>query len=133
MKNKTFYELFESAQSSATFKSERAILDFTSELNRFMQQKNISKAEFARLIKKSPPYVSKIFRGDANFTIQTMTRLADALGGRIAIHVTERESAVKWFGLIEAKVIQGTPVSSPQNKPTTKGTEFKYATSSSAA
>jgi hypothetical protein len=35
----------------------------------------------------SPAYITKIFRGDVNFTIETMVKLARRVGARLHLHL----------------------------------------------
>ncbi|MHB8708579.1 MAG: helix-turn-helix domain-containing protein, partial [Desulfuromonadales bacterium] len=76
---------------------ELAILEFTGQINKLMQEKQISKVELARLLGTSPAYVTKIFRGDANFTMRSMVKLARVLGGRFTpgVIATEPSATVK--------------------------------------
>lgn len=57
-----------------------AKLEFSMSLNTIMVEKGISKSELARLIGKSPAYITKVLSGDANLTIETMVMLSRALG-----------------------------------------------------
>lgn len=84
----SFKDTFKAAEEQDEFWTELAILEFTSQLNRMMQEKNISKVELARLLGTSPAYVTKVFRGDANFTMRSMVKLSRVLGGRFAPNVT---------------------------------------------
>jgi len=52
-----------------------------------MEENGVSRAELARRISKSPAYVTQILRGNANFTIGTMVRLAMALNCRLELHL----------------------------------------------
>lgn len=84
----SFKDTFKPAEEQDEFWAELAILEFTSQLNRLMQEKNISKVELARLLGTSPAYVTKVFRGDANFTMRSMVKLSRVLGGRFTPSVT---------------------------------------------
>ena len=49
----------------------------------------------------SPAYITKILRGDINFTVDSMVRLAKAAGGKVQIHVGPEE--IRWFGVAQKK------------------------------
>lgn len=89
-----FKDTFEAAAEQDEFWTELAILEFTSQLSRLMQEQNISKVELARRLGTSPAYVTKVFRGDANFTMRSMVKLARILGGRFAPKVDAPEQPV---------------------------------------
>lgn len=77
-----FKDTFKEAEERDEFWTELAILEFTSQISKMMQEKHISKVQLANLLGTSPAYVTKIFRGDANFTMRSMVKLARILGGR---------------------------------------------------
>jgi len=103
-KYKNFQEIWKELESDKDFEAEKKILEFTTSLYQLMKERNISKKELAERLHTSQAYITKVFRGNANFTIATMTKLAAALGGDIHIHVTPKEQKVdRWF-----KVIKGS-------------------------
>lgn len=97
MAGKTFKALFEDARRRDTYHVEEAILQFTSDLHQLMKDRRLNKAELARILGKSPAYITKVFRGDANFTIESMVKLTRALSGQIHIHVAPQEAEVRWI------------------------------------
>ena len=97
-KYKNFKQIWQELESSESFKAEKKILEFTTELYQLMKERKISKKELAKRLNTSTAYITKIFRGNANFTIQTMTRLVKALDGELHIHITPKEQQVpRWF------------------------------------
>ena len=96
MKKKTFKEIFEEAQKHDEFWAYSVILDFTENIYRLMIQKKMTKTDLAKKLGVSPAYMTKIFRGNANFTIETMVRLARAVDGRVEIKVAHEEMSTKW-------------------------------------
>jgi transcriptional regulator with XRE-family HTH domain len=58
---------------------------FTAEILAVMEQRGISRSELARRLGASPAYVTKILRGDANFTLASLAKLAAALGAELEI------------------------------------------------
>ncbi|MHB8835632.1 MAG: helix-turn-helix domain-containing protein [Candidatus Methylomirabilia bacterium] len=82
-----FKALFEDARRRDAFHVEEAILQFTSDLHQLMKNRGLNKAELARVLGTTPAYITKIFRGDANFTIESMIRLSRALGGHLHIEL----------------------------------------------
>lgn len=64
---------------------EGAKVDFGIEIRQLFDDAGISRADLARRIGKTPAYITKIFRGDVNFTIESMVKLCRALGGRLEL------------------------------------------------
>lgn len=76
---------------------EKAKLDFSMSLE---HQLRIAKMNYAALGKKigtSAAYITKIFRGDSNVTIESMVKLARATGGELDIQIVDKTPAtVQW-------------------------------------
>ncbi len=87
MKPKTFPELFEEAERHEDYWVSGAILAFTEDLTHAMEREGVSRAELARRLGSTPAYVTKILRGNVNFTLATMVRLARALGAELQVQL----------------------------------------------
>jgi len=66
-----------------------------------MTRHGISKANLARSIGSSPAYITKVLRGDANVTIDTMAKLAWHTGGEVHLRITEKGADGRWFEVID--------------------------------
>lgn len=106
MAKKSFKSLLEKARQRDAYWVAKAIQDFTEDLFRLMEGRDVTKAELARRIGKSPAYVTKVFRGNSNFTIDSMVKLAHALDGQLCIHVGRKESSVRWLDVISRPPVQ---------------------------
>lgn len=69
-------------------------------LNTLMMEQGINKAELAKRIRKSAPYVTKVLRGDTNLTISSMTALLDAINCELHIKGCRKGDGMKWVGVI---------------------------------
>lgn len=76
---------------------EEAKLEFVAGLTRLMRRRGITNTKLAEEIDSSSSYVTKILRGDTNFTIESMVKITHALGGKIHIHVAESDASVRWL------------------------------------
>lgn len=104
MNYKTFEEVWASVEKSDSYWAQQTILDFTIELHRLMKQRGMSKKSLAEKIGSSQAYVTKIFRGNANFTAETMTKLSRAVNGKLSIHITPNEEKItNWVRVIQSK------------------------------
>lgn len=95
MKAKSFDQLHKEAKKKDAYWVADAIYSFTEEVNRIAEVEGISRAEIARRLGTSAAYVTKVFRGDANFTVESMVRLARAVGARVDIHVSPETPTTK--------------------------------------
>jgi len=81
--SKSFQAFIEKEQLTDSFWAEEAKLDFAFSLE---QQRRIAGMSYAAIAKKlgtSSAYVSKVFRGDVNLTIESMVKLVRATDGKI--------------------------------------------------
>lgn len=110
-KYNSFKNLFADLKKDDSFWIQKAIVEFSIELTRLMDRRGITKKEFAEKINSSQAYVTKVFRGNANFTIETMVKLARALDGNISLHITPKEEKKpNWYRAIDGKLKQPSRV-----------------------
>jgi transcriptional regulator with XRE-family HTH domain len=93
----SFKGLFEEARQHDDYWTEGLIIEFTEELSRWMRERKLSRSALAARIGHSPAYVTKVLRGDANFTAATMTKLARAMGAEVRIHLAPIGSRTTWY------------------------------------
>lgn len=86
MVKKTFREWTQEAEADPVYWTERAILRVTEEIFVAMEKRGMQRSELARRLGTSPAYVTKILRGKANFTLESLARIAFALGGEFEFH-----------------------------------------------
>ena len=96
MTKKSFRGLFEEAGKHLDYWVAGAEIEFTEELARVMQGQSVSRAELARRIGTSQAYVTKVFRGNANFTLTTMVKLSRALGMDLRLHLARQGAVTHW-------------------------------------
>lgn len=101
MKGKSFAEIFKKAKERETYLKASIILEFTEGLYGLMQDNNITRKELAERLGTTPAYVTKVLRGDVNFTIDSIVKLAKAAGGSVQIHIGQEQ--IRWFGVARKK------------------------------
>jgi len=84
-----FASLWETIAKQDHYHVESVKTDVGFALRALLENSELSKATFAKKIGKSAAYISKIFRGDVNFTIESMVRLARALDGEVKISIVK--------------------------------------------
>jgi len=87
MKKKSFKEVFNQAKERDTYWVASLILDFTEGLYKTMEANGVSRSELARRLGVSPAYITKVLRGNVNFTLDSMVRLVRAAGGEVRLQV----------------------------------------------
>ena len=96
MSGKSFKEMFDEVEQHPEFHKELAILEFTEELWRVMQEQGVTATELGRRIGSSQAYISRVLNGGANFTLGTMTKLAMALDKELKMHLAPVHVVTTW-------------------------------------
>ena len=69
--------------------AEIAKVDFATTIDKAIREKNLTRKDFASSIGASPAWVTKVLRGDVNLTIETMAKLAKAVGWELRVSVSK--------------------------------------------
>jgi transcriptional regulator with XRE-family HTH domain len=87
-----------------------AVRDFTEDfISRFRGK--MSQAELAARLKVKPAYISRILRGSDNFTLETMVKLALAVGGKVRVHIADLNAETRFSDYRTAGNIIDVPLS----------------------
>jgi transcriptional regulator with XRE-family HTH domain len=73
---------------------EKAKLDYALELDKFRRVSGLSGKTLAEKLGTSAAYISRVFRGDTNLTIESMVKLARATGAKVEIKLTPELATV---------------------------------------
>lgn len=93
---------------------EKLKIDFAMQLEKRRRSENLSYSDMAKKIKSSSAYITKVFRGDSNFTIESMVKLVRATGGKIEIRVSdERPRTDVWAGVGHLSVFRNNQINQP--------------------
>ncbi len=90
-----FSHLLEQAQQSVEYWRDIAVTDFTRELHDRMRQLGTTHTELARLMGVSVSNLRELLE-DCDITLESMAKLAKALGCRVRIHLESYEPARQW-------------------------------------
>ena len=77
----------EQARTSHAYHAEGASIRFTEDLVAAMKSSGLTRSALAEKIGSSPAYVTKILRGETNFTLDSMVKIATALGCELTINL----------------------------------------------
>ncbi len=86
---------------------ESAKLDFAMALEKQMRLAGMNYATLATKIGSSAAYISKIFRGDTNMTIETMVKLTRASGAHLNIEIVSGVGAAQRW---DNKILRSTTI-----------------------
>ena len=75
------------ARKTHEYRAEGASIEFTNAMLTRMRQLEVSRSELAARIGVNPAYISKILRGDTNFSLETMVKIANALESDFRCHL----------------------------------------------
>jgi transcriptional regulator with XRE-family HTH domain len=89
-------EFIAAAERKPAYWAEGAWLRFTEELLALMTAQNVTRTELARRVGVSPAYITKVFRGTVNLTLETMSKLALAVGASVRLHVAPTNQRTSW-------------------------------------
>lgn len=82
-------------------KAESSKMDIAFKIHSFLNEKNMNNRDLAEKLGSSPAYITKLLRGDQNFSIESMHKIADALDVEVCIHFARKNTKVHWFEVIE--------------------------------
>ena len=93
MKAKSFTELYREAERHDDYWVAGLAQAFLEDLVRAMDEAGISRAELARRLGSTPAYVTKILRGNVNFTLTSLVKLARAVGCELHLAIEPVKTA----------------------------------------
>lgn len=87
----------ENAKKTDSYWVEKAKFEFSLGLEKQRRLADMTYVSIAKKIGTSAAYITKVFRGDTNVTIETMVKLARATGGELNIAIVDKASvSVPW-------------------------------------
>lgn len=92
-----FRKMVDQARRNADYWAAGIAMDFATGVDALMKRKNISRSELASRIGTSLPYITKVMRGDANFTLETMAKIAMAVDATIEVRLIDNEAMAFTF------------------------------------
>lgn len=91
--SRRFAEALRGARQTRSHVIERVKLMFSLSLEQRRKSAGLTYSDLAKRMETSPAYITKVFRGDSNLTIETMVKLALATGSEVDIRLVEPGSA----------------------------------------
>jgi len=95
-------QLLRDRKSTIEYLVESKKNDFALQLENFLKQMKMTQCDLAESMNRTPAYISKVLRGDANVTIETMVKLSHAAGGVYHGCITRKDSQIQWLGIVKS-------------------------------
>lgn len=96
----SFRQLLAATKETPEYKAQRKGVEFLAEIHALMQKKNVSKAQLAQKLCCSGAYITKLFTGSNNLTLETMEKLVKALDANYSFKICDRHQNVQWRGYV---------------------------------
>lgn len=110
--SKALRDFLGESKKSDSYWVEHAKLEFSNSLEKQRLFSKVTYAEIAKKLGTSAAYISKVFRGDTNMTIETMVKLSRATGGQLDIQVANvAVETPRWDTTFMAQKPKHTPQS----------------------
>jgi len=84
--------------------------DFVDGLLDHMNRSGVSQAALASRVGTSPQFITKALRSNANLTIETMTKLAMAVGCKVRLHLAEQRAVTTWLDHVPDTTVTKVPL-----------------------
>lgn len=107
--------MLERSKKRDAFWVESAILEFTEEMAARMDQLGVSKSQLAERLKVNPAFVTKLLKGNNNFTIQTMVKVSRALDADLRLHMQPSGTVSEWLNFLNKEPARPAPQPSTWN------------------
>ena len=89
---KKYKKHFEDAKKKDAYWINQITLQFATALWNKMQANGIKPSQLAKIIGTSPAYITKVLRGDANYTVETLYKLSKAVDCKIQINMVDNNT-----------------------------------------
>ncbi len=110
MKTTSISNLLDRAKSRDSYWVESTVLDFTEEIVARMERLGINKSELAKRLGKNPSFITKLLRGNNNFTVETMVKVARKLDSEVRIHLQPDGTLSEWIDFLKEEPARPAPV-----------------------
>ncbi len=100
---KNFATLYKRLEKTPGYLAERMAVTLLAELNTRMRDLGMSNSDLARAADVSPAYITKLFRGPSNVSLETIAKLALAVECQPHVHLAVEGAQVRWFDVMQRR------------------------------
>jgi transcriptional regulator with XRE-family HTH domain len=104
-----FKELFAATKNTFEYFLEGAKLSFMEEVVARMSDLKLSKSDLAHKLNCNPSYVTKILRGSANFTLESMVKIGLALESEVDVRLRPKNCQEDWSKALYSRLTLTKP------------------------
>jgi transcriptional regulator with XRE-family HTH domain len=104
--SKSLKAYIEESSKSDSYWVEGAKIKFAIDLEARLRLAKMTYAALAQKLGTSAAYITKVFRGDANMTIESMVKLARATGSQLDIRIIESVSATERWNISQSPSVK---------------------------
>src|SRR5262245_7538362 len=90
--SKGFSDIFERLEKTEEYELDALKVELCEQIYLIMEQEDIARAELARRLKTSRAYITKLLQGSANFTLESLVKVARALECNVTVKLKSRAS-----------------------------------------
>lgn len=109
---------FKNAKKSPEYHQEAILLDVARRISDAMDEQGVTRADLARKLNVSQPYITKVLRGTENFSLKTLARIAFVLKKKWEVFlVNSRAGAVSYDRAEKDSCFQHARVAEKANTP----------------
>jgi len=119
-----FKALKERILSTWSGKVENAKMNFAFQMTDLMKEKSISNKVLADKLKTSAAYITKVLRGDQSLSIESIYKIADALGADVHLKMVDKNSHS--LRTLNARTIQWLESISTQKSYSSKNIDLRH-------
>ncbi|MBI4660753.1 MAG: helix-turn-helix transcriptional regulator [Verrucomicrobia bacterium] len=103
--SKSLPSLLARARGSKAYALEGVKLEFTEQIVALMEAAGVSKAMLAARLAVAPAYVTKVLGGTTNFTLESMAKIARALGAELRLQLKPMKQARELTDKLNGKAV----------------------------
>jgi transcriptional regulator with XRE-family HTH domain len=134
--NKQLAAYLSKRKESDSYWVEKTKMDFAFTLEKRRKSLSLSYSALAEKLGTSGAYITKIFRGDANLTIESMAKLAKATGGYLDVKIVDnqvRNQPILWMTTFNNRKAVNVTSTAESNVSTSNPNDLEYALGKRAA
>lgn len=106
--SKTLPSLLARARNSPAYGVEGVKLAFTEQIVALMEATGVTKAALAARLAVAPAYVTKVLGGTTNFTLESMVKIARALGAELHMQLKPMKQARELTDKLNGKPVRAS-------------------------
>jgi plasmid maintenance system antidote protein VapI len=97
MGSKSFAALYAKLEPTPAYQASALVVNFLAEVHARMQVLGMTRTDLAHKVGVSPAYITKLFRGPTDLSVDTMAKLSDAIDCKLQLRLVNANHRIQWF------------------------------------